>query len=102
MDSRKYETSSSDDNVCVLPALTLSLNRVETSLTLSLSLSKGEATVLLAGEAPTLQHILIALWLRRRNIVTSRVVSWRYPGRLALFKGEGRVRDDLKSAGNRC
>ena len=24
--------------------------------------------------------------------------SWRYPGRLALFKGEGRVRDDFKPA----
>ena len=72
----------------MLPALTPNLNRVETSLILPFSLEKGEATVPLAGEAPALQHILIALWSRRRNIVTSRVVSWRYPGRLALFKGE--------------
>ena len=43
---------------------------------------------MLAGEAPALQHILIEFWLRRRNIVSSRVVSWRYPDRLALVKGE--------------
>ena len=43
----------------------------------------------LAGEAPSYNTSLVAFWLRRRNIVTSPVVSWRYPGRLALFKGEG-------------
>ena len=26
----------------------------------------------LAGDAPALQHVLIAFWLRRRNVVTSR------------------------------
>ena len=41
------------------------LNRVETP-TLS-PLAKGEATVPLAGEAPALQHILIAFWLRHTD-----------------------------------
>jgi hypothetical protein len=71
LDSGKNETPSSDDNVRVLPALTPSLNRVETSLTFPSPLAKGEATVPLAGEAAALQHVM-AFWLRRRNIVAAR------------------------------
>ena len=52
----------------VLPALTPSLNRVETIPHLHpLPSAKGEATVPLAGEAPALQHILIAFWLRHTD-----------------------------------
>ena len=56
LDSGKNETPSSDDIVCVLPALTPSLNRVETSLTFPSPLATGEATVPSAGDAPALQH----------------------------------------------
>jgi hypothetical protein len=66
----KYEMR--DDSVGRLLALTPSLNRAETSLTLALSLLKGEATGPVGGDAPALQHVLIALALLLRISATAR------------------------------
>ena len=53
------------------------LSRWQLVLTLTphlhpLPFSKGRGDPSLAGDAPALQHVLIAFWLRRPNTATSR------------------------------